>query len=212
MLARPTAAARAGLNVVAELLRGHEGFYIDEHYPPGDVSDSASDSLYYYHAHRDVDLEHGHFHLFTRDTARSVRRVDAPHAHASADRLVHLVAISMDDWGEPQALFTTNRWVTGEDWAAAAEVRDRVARFEIDHAYPSWPVNRWLTAMLQLYGAHLDVLLAARDATIDRWAKKRPGDDPLAARSLEVLSWLPVSIDAWADQLETGSLKAISRR
>lgn len=203
---------RAGLNVVAELLRGHEAFYIDEHYPPGDVRDSASASLYYYHAHRDVDLEHGHFHLFMRDTPRTARRFDVPSEAAQAGRLVHLVAISMDEWGEPQALFTTNRWVTGEDWAAAGEVRDRVARFQIDHAYPSWPVNRWLTALLKFYGAHIDALLAARDAAIERWAQKKPGDDPLAARSLEVLSWMPVSIDDWVDQLQVDTREVISRR
>lgn len=42
--------------------------------------------------------------------------------------------------------------------------------------------------------------------------EKKPGDDPLAARSLEVLSWMPVSIDDWVDQLQVDTREVISRR
>lgn len=35
-----------------------------EHYPPNDVVDRRRGSQFYYHAHRDGDLEHGHLHLF----------------------------------------------------------------------------------------------------------------------------------------------------
>ena len=32
-----------------------------------------------------------------------------------------------------------------------AEHLEALDRFDIDHAYPSWPVNRWLTAMVRLF-------------------------------------------------------------
>lgn len=45
------ALAKAGWNVVGELLKGHEGFYEMNHYPNGNVFDRYSHSQYYYHAH-----------------------------------------------------------------------------------------------------------------------------------------------------------------
>ena len=38
------------------------------------------------------------------------------------DMLSKLIAISVDRWGSPIGLFTTYRWVTAENWYAAADV------------------------------------------------------------------------------------------
>lgn len=32
-------------------------------------------------------------------------------------------------------------------------------RFAVDHAYPSWPVNRWISAMFKLFRRHIEALL-----------------------------------------------------
>jgi hypothetical protein len=58
--------AKAGLNLVGEVLRGQGTFYQFNHYPEGDVYDRDSHAQYYYHAHRGVEGEHGHFHTFLR--------------------------------------------------------------------------------------------------------------------------------------------------
>ena len=56
---------KGGLNVVGEVLRGYD-FIEMKHYPPDDVFDADTHSQYYYHAHREVENEHGHFHTFLR--------------------------------------------------------------------------------------------------------------------------------------------------
>ena len=56
--------AKSNDNIVGELLKGQGTFYEMDHYPPGDVFDSETNSQYYYHAHRGG--EHGHFHTFLR--------------------------------------------------------------------------------------------------------------------------------------------------
>ena len=48
------------------------------------------------------------------------------------DKISHLVAISMDKWGLPIGLFTTNRWVTAENWYEAADVVAMLDCFDID--------------------------------------------------------------------------------
>ena len=57
---------KAGINLVGEILRGQNEFIEFEHYPRDDVFDNASGGQYYYHAHREAALEHGHFHTFLR--------------------------------------------------------------------------------------------------------------------------------------------------
>lgn len=45
-----------------------------------------------------------------------------------------------------------NRWVTDETRYPEEAVTAMRDRFAIDHAFPNWAVNRWLTALLRLYG------------------------------------------------------------
>ena len=198
---------RGGLNVVGEILRGQGEFIELEHYPHDDVTDDQTHSQYYYHAHRDSGDEHGHFHTFIR-SGRLERPPppDGP-AHADwpqgADAIAHLIGISMDDWGYPLGLFATNRWVTGETWYPADTVLNLLPRFDIDHANPSWPANRWIGAMLRLFRPHIRSLLHHRDATIAAWRREYPDKDVLEDRRLEITGYLPVSIDAWMDRLSS---------
>ncbi|OBS08400.1 DUF6969 family protein [Acidihalobacter prosperus] len=202
---------RGGLNVVGEILRGQGEFVEYEHYPREEVGDADSRAQYYYHAHRDDTTEHGHFHAFIRTGL-----LDAPPAPYAAmhvdeawpegkEAIAHLVAIAMDDWGYPVGLFTTNRWVTGETWYPASTVKALVPRFAIDHANPSWPVNRWITAMLRLFRPHIDGLLAHRDAAIEVWQQAFPGRDAFADRRLEVIGYLPIDVEAWLAELRAAS-------
>ncbi|MDE2372570.1 MAG: hypothetical protein KGN16_26635, partial [Burkholderiales bacterium] len=45
-----------------------------DHYPDNDIVDSRHGSQFYYHAHRDGELERGHLHLFWHATASGRRR------------------------------------------------------------------------------------------------------------------------------------------
>lgn len=191
--------ARAELNIVGECLKNQGTFYQYDHYPEGDVCDHDSHAQYYYHAHRGLAGEHGHFHTFMRagGIPEGIHPASHPGSEAwpSGDDVVsHLVAVSMDRYGLPIGLFTTNRWVTGENWFAAGDAIRMLDAFVIDHAYPSWPVNRWLSAMLMLFKPVIEVLLLERDAVVHARREAHPQHDVLEDRELEVVSQSRISV------------------
>ena len=195
------ALTKGGLNVVGELLRGQGTFREYDHYPENDVHDAESHAQYYYHAHRGLVDEHGHFHTFLRRPGMppSVAPSEALHTEPwpSGDKaLAHLISISMDAYGVPIGLFAPNRWVVGDTWYPAHDVIAMLDRFRIDHANPSWPVNRWLSAMFILFRPHIVDLLLERDRVIEAWRKKLPGEDVLENRELEILAHLPISVES----------------
>lgn len=196
---------KGGLNVVGEVLRDRGEFVEFDHYPADDVFDDETAGQYYYHAHRAG--EHGHFHTFLR--ARGMPEGVAPLDYrqatepwpAGADAHSHLIAISMDAYGFPIGLFATNRWVTGETWYPCEGVVRMLDRFAIDHAFPSWPVNRWITAMFVLFRPHIELLLRHRDDVIAQWQARDPDRDVFEDRALETTGCLPISVDDWLHEL-----------
>lgn len=205
--------SKGGQNLVGEVLRGNGEFTQWEHYPPDDVRDPETHAQYYFHAHAPdgrPDPDYGHFHTFlTRQgIPDGVSPVILPHANAEAilDGPCHLIAISMTREGLPEKLFTTNRWVTGETWYAAQDVIVMLDRFEIDLAYPSWPLNQWLSAMLVLFRPQIETLILERDRSIATWQTRHPGRDAYEDRELEVTSSINIALDLqlqWLDRLVT---------
>jgi len=192
--------AKVGANIVGEVLKDQGTFYELNHYPAGDVYDRETHAQYYYHAHRGMDGEHGHFHTFLR--AKGMPEGVAPVPYdgketwpSGDDGLSHLIAISMDRYGFPLGLFAVNRWVTAEAWYAAGDVIRMADRFEMDHAWPSWPVNRWITAMFRLFRPEIRALLLHRDEVVARWRSAHPDVDVFEDRDLEVTGALRVSVD-----------------
>jgi hypothetical protein len=198
---------KAGLNVVSEVLRGQGEFVELAHYPCDDVFDTETFGQYYYHAHRGNDAEHGHFHLFLR--AGGMPAGSAPIDYPSAtepwpqgeDGICHLIAVSMDAWGAPIGLFCTNRWVTDEAWYPAEQVIAMLEHFAIDHAFPNWSVNRWLTAMVRLYRPHIEALMRQRDEVVAAWQREHPGEDVFEDRRLDITGYLPISPSALIAEL-----------
>ncbi len=193
---------KTGDNVVGEILRHQGTFYEWNHYPKGDAFDPDSNAQYYYHAHPGPtrQAEHGHFHTFLRPKGMppGIRPVDVPDLvlpEGPNDALSHLVAIAMDHPGYPTRLFTTNRWVTGEVWYRAADVVAMLDLFSIDLARPSWPTNRWITAMIGLFRPQIESLLAARDAAVAEWQEGHPDTDVYEDRELEVTSVTAITVD-----------------
>ncbi len=194
--------AKTGDTVVGELLRGHGTLYEWRHYPPGDVYDAEYHAQYYYHCHPEgerPDGEHGHFHTFLRPLGMPSGVAPAPLTDFTEpenpnDALSHLVGIAMDVAGQPVRLFTTNRWVTGETWYAADDVIRMLDSFVVDHARPSWPANRWITAMMRLFRPQIRELLILRDETVCNWAERHPGGHVYEDRKLEVPSQLVISV------------------
>jgi len=221
--------AKTGDSVVSEALRGSQGFYEWQHYPEGDVYDPASHAQYYYHAHPAGERagEHGHFHTFLRPRGMPagtrpvvLPELAIPGAPAQPhgpvvppapqpcqgpdnESLSHLVAISMSERGLPIRLFTTNRWVTGETWYAAADVVRFLERFTIDLARPSWALNRWISALFVLFRPQMAELLQARDAAIMSWRRRHRGRvHVFEDRRLEVTASLDVDVEAHLNRVE----------
>lgn len=190
---------KAGDNVVGEVLRGQGTFTEWNHYPDGDVYDPESHAQYYYHAHPPEgrsQKEHGHFHLFLRAKGmpRGMRPVPGQ-AIPKDGGLAHLVAISMDRYGLPIRLFTTNRWVTGDVWYRADDVIEMLDLFVVEVVRPNLAVNRWISAMVQLFYPQVVALLEARDASLGAWRKAHPAVDVFEDRGLEITSFVDISVD-----------------
>ncbi len=202
-------AARRG-NLVAELLRGQGEFYEQEHYPAGDVFDPESGAQYYYHAHRGDAREHGHFHVFMRphhlpERFEPARRgkpgIALPCGPTGDAALAHIIAVGMDNYGQPVRLFTVNRWVTDETWFAARDVIAMLDRFQVGHSYPSAEVNGWLTSLLRLFEPEIAELIRRRDAAVEARARANPRANALEDRSLEITASLDISVERRVRQL-----------
>lgn len=198
--------AKTGDNVVGEVLRGCGQFVQYTHYPKKDAYDPETGSQYYYHAHRDG--EHGHFHLFLRKTGMPEGVRPAPQSPAAyrsnvPDTLCHLIAISMDGWGFPIGLFTTNRWVVADTWYAAPDIGRMLDRFEMDIARPSWVANRWITAMVRLFRPQIADLLMERDRRIQALIEENPTVDILEDRRFETISEMRIDVTQQIKLLKT---------
>jgi hypothetical protein len=189
---------KGGVNLVSEVLREQGEFIEYEHYPKNDVYDSDTGAQYYYHAHRGGSGEHGHFHTFIRNPVAVLGKPPLSRGEIDPDangETSHLIAISMDAYGFPIGLFATNRWVTGESWYGAADAIALLDRFRMDHAYPSWPVNRWLGAMLVLFRPQIEALLKHRDAVVETQTKSRDAEAVFEDRGLEITGYIPISVE-----------------
>ena len=193
---------KTGDNVVGELLRDQGTFYEWNHYPKGDIYDHATHSQYFYHAHAKGQRkgEHGHFHTFLRAKGMAAGVVPVVYEGEAEwpegdSALSHLISISMDAKGFPIGLFTVNRWVTGEAWYTAEDVINMLVRFNIDHASPSWPANRWITAMLRLFQPQIIDLVRKRDVVVADWQRKYPDRDVYEDRDFEIASQTAISVD-----------------
>ncbi len=195
--------AKTNHNIVGEVLHDQGKFYEWNHYPEGDLYDHVTHSQYYYHAHPQElrGGEHGHFHTFLRPLGmpKGVKPAVVPDLvlpEGENEALSHLIAISMDPRGVPIRLFSTNRWVTGEVWYGADDVRAMLDYFEMDLARPSWVVNRWIGAMVRLFRPQVGALIDARDAVVATWAKAHPDRDVYEDRELELTAMLDIDADA----------------
>lgn len=192
--------AKSGCNPVSQVLR-HQGQFVEmEHYPQGDVFDRETASQYYYHAHRAGGVEHGHFHTFVR--AGNIPRDVKPAVYrgkivrpTGKDAICHLVALSMDAFGAPLALFTTNQWVTGETFYNAPDTIGMLKRFSIDQADPCVATNRWITALLQLFAPQIKDLLIQRDALLAERERLGQSTSVLDDRNVEILSSTPIDVE-----------------
>ncbi len=206
VLESESALNKTGDNVVGAILRDQGTFFEWNHYPEGDVYDGESHSQYFYHAHAQGQRanEHGHFHTFLRPKGmpsgiRPARVKNFTVPKDDNEALCHIIGMSMDKFGKIIRLFTPNRWVTGETWYVADDVVCMLDNFIIGHTRPSWPTNRWVSGMVQLFRPQIAALVAERDASVAAWeAEHEPDNDVYEDRRLEITSERDVAVE---DQL-----------
>lgn len=202
LLACYTDLARDRSHLLAELL-GAARPQQWAHYPDDDVIDQVHGYQFFYHTHSPEDrapsAEHGHFHLFARIDRHRATIDPAAERHflasiggaSEADATTaSLLCISVDAKGVPNALFTVNRWVTGDHLLSAATTLALLDGFHIEHRRYR-RVGAWIKALLTLLGPEIALLMRERDATLR--ARASPG--LLEDEASELLSSMPIDID-----------------
>ena len=158
---------------------------------PGDMLDFGDGHWRaYYHCHPERlprRPEHGHFHIFRAC-------VDS----AGQAAWTHLLALSMDEYGQPRSWFSVNRWVSGGEWLAAEQLCVLLERGagEIAGETTDHPTGRWLLAMLEFYTPRLRALLRERDELLTRLAPEYGGLPAIfEERRVYFLSSLDIQLD-----------------
>jgi len=108
----------------------------------------------FYHCHDAPDLEtneHGHYHFFTRTKKN--------------DNWSHVVAMGMNNFGQPIRMFTTNLWVTDGHWFEHENFFAQVSQLCDNNEYNH--VTNWLKYCLLLFQNEINDLLQARDRQVE---------------------------------------------
>lgn len=179
-------------SILTEVFKGVKVIYEGNHYPLKKVFDQKSHGQYYYHTHRKG--EHGHFHLFLWKGGIPLKALPLIRGKKNREEsYAHLIAISMASSGEPLCFFTTNQWVTGEDWYKGEDILEMLPLFQIEHAHPSWIVNQWLQDLLILFRPQLIDCIKERDKLLSGEQGKKELKKLLKDQNIEVLSQVEIS-------------------
>jgi hypothetical protein len=151
------------------------------HYPYEDsIEDPQTHCQVFFHAHR--KNEYGHFHTF----------IDNENGE-----LVHLIMISMDKKGLPVALSTLNRWVTGDYYVDAAELKKLALQFQMSHDL--FPDKRIIEFIENIFTGYRDIifqLFDERDKAISEYVEEN-AQEPFEDNGVEILS--KKTIDVYKD-------------
>lgn len=179
-----------------------------KHYPKGDARDADTKSRWYYHVHapgsRDAG-EHGHFHLFLHRTqlpAGLEPKVWPPQGEDCKAHVTHLVGLSIDTVGIPRSWFTVNRFVTNEFLFPADVMIDHIDDFNVDKTKEDDLVNRFVTAMVALYRDEIADLLRQRDIRQAELVAEHGEKGYEKDSGVEVLSQIPIDLDAKISSLD----------
>lgn len=190
-----------GKNILHYTLKKKRKHERMSHYPKGDRIDHSTGSQFFYHCHREnfESTEHGHFHCFLR--YKHIPKRVKPAVLSDWDKYIdnpmtHLIAISMNQFGQPIRLFTVNRWVTSEIWYDAEHIDYFIKRYKmtlLDDPY--WHIlDKWVDGMIHLFAPQISWLHHARDKRIQQHQSINPESNPYLDYDLEELSELPIDL------------------
>ncbi|MDO8650616.1 MAG: hypothetical protein Q7R66_00295 [Undibacterium sp.] len=167
------------------------------HYPARDVFDPKNGTSFFYHAHRSKKFpinEHGHFHLFFYEKKLN-------DIVSQSDDFSHFIGLSLDDKGLPLRWFTTNRWVSGEQWRPAGELVQLLPTFLVQTNGRLAPVANWINAMVRLFQPQIAQLLYRRDKLMARHIASSGREFSFENRKLDVITECSASLPAKIKQL-----------
>jgi hypothetical protein len=189
-----------GKNILHYTLKKNRRHISMNHYPKGDRIDRQTGAQYFYHCHREnMDIEeHGHFHCFMRykHIPKQIKPKSLDDWKENLDNpMTHIIAISMDRYGQPIRLFTVNRWVTSEIWYDAEHLPKFIKRYKMTLTDdPYWQIlDQWIEAMLNLFSPQIIWLQNKRDAIMAHHQSLSPDKNIYEDHLIEELS--EISID-----------------
>ena len=158
---------------------------------PGEygIFDRRRRSQFYYHAHEGADHEAGHFHT----------------VRLFPDHTVHLVAISMNQAGWPQALFTLNLWAIGDLWATPEQLKRYARAFRVESAKADPRLLGFVNLVFRAFEAEIETLQDEKARAMDSYRAAHPGMDPFEDRSLEILSRREIDLRTVANRPSASS-------
>lgn len=161
-------------NPVLEILDPLQPFHENQKYPENKLKFNDGVWRAYYHRHAPpyrFENEHGHFHVFHK---------------VGDDAWTHIAGLSIDNQGQAQKWFVTNRWVTDELW----QETENIALFfnEEPELKGVSLVERWLHAMVLLFRSELQQLLTQRDRKVAQLARNTSLESVLNDRDHYILA------------------------
>lgn len=170
--------AAKGQSLAQAVLCGSPNFVEWQHYPRNDFTDTKSGYEFYYHAHSADQIgfeEHGHFHVFKRNPL-------------DQSKFTHLIGVSLSQKGMPVRIFTTNQWVTGEQFQWADHVMRDVRDFQVQAKGRMAPIARWLSAFIKLFEEEIEQIVLARDLKLASLSEKRALKEVLEMKEHHILT------------------------
>jgi hypothetical protein len=173
-----------------------------DHYPKGDRIDHDTGAQYFYHCHRENldSMEHGHFHCFLRCDHIPQRLKPTPlpsEGDQGNSPMTHIVAISINRYGNPIRLFSVNRWVSSEIWYDAKHVPTFIRRFKMTLSDdPYWQVlDRWVEGMIHVFSPQIHWLQQKRDQKVADRRTQGNNYDVYEDTEIEELSEIPIDLN-----------------
>lgn len=189
-----------GKNILHYSLNKKHRYEKMSHYPKGDRIDHTTGAQYFYHCHREnfESTEHGHFHCFLRyqHIPKSIKPIPLDDWDRYIDNpMTHIVAIGMNQLGQPIRLFMVNRWVASDIWYPAESASRFLKRYKMTLTDdPYWQVlDKWVEGILHLFTPQIIWLHRERDRKILLHQENNSAENPYLNYELEELA--EISID-----------------
>lgn len=194
-----TALERRGKNLVTAIV-GDDAFVEQQHYPDDEIVDPISGAQFFLHAHRGHG-ESAHIHCFLRAAAFRTGHQPRFSFGREPSGLTHVAAVALDSNGRPSGLFTTNLWVTEDDWYSADTLIDCLDHLSWDHA-PGLPeASAALTSLFVVYRPVVQELLRQRDRRLEAISQSPYGLRELADENFDILSRADIDLEKTLEEM-----------